>query len=388
MNKNTASTVVGLYNKYLIDLLLHAKARDTSTVGGLRRALREAGHKAIDPASPAYVRRAAKIMRCGEEVRKALVEDVETLEVLTDERVLSFEPLEGIPLRIIAAACGGRDDHDARTYVYILAALAATYLEVSDPGDSSIDDAESPLVGSVISVLSRAMTPDVNDDATQLVVDGILEDDIAMLLERVASASSFAADAKRDVANANANANADANAGCRPPLEDLLKTLKNSKIADMATEISKEIDLTGTEDPMELLSFDKLTDSNSMLGSIVAKVGSKIQNKLASGELKQDELIGEAVGFLKAFEGAAGGGGSGGNPLAGLISALGGAVSGGGASAGGSGKLMADGMKMAQGLGMGGMGGAAATAARGNGRSSLLERRDRLRAKAAAKNGV
>jgi hypothetical protein len=129
VNKNTASTVVGLYNKYLIDLLLHAKARDASSSspsGGLRRALRDAGHKAIDPVSSAYVRRAAGLLRCGEEVRKAFVEDVDTHDVLMDERVLSFEPLEGITLRMIAAACGGRDDHDARTYVYILAALAAT----------------------------------------------------------------------------------------------------------------------------------------------------------------------------------------------------------------------------------------------------------------------
>jgi hypothetical protein len=404
-SNNTAATLVGLYNKYLIDLILHAKARDATSGGGLRRVLREAGHKAIDPASSAYVHRAAKSLREDDSnsnsnsMRKAFVEDVETLDVLTDERVSSFEPLEGIALRAISLACGGREDHDARTYVYILVVLAATYLEVVDVDADADDegDAESPLVGSVISVLSRAMTApasgDEEENAQQLVVDGILEDDIAILLERVAAASSFAANAAAKAAaaaeaTAAAAAAADGPAPSTQPLEDLLKSLKNSKIADMATEISKEIDLSGTEDPMELLSFDKLTDSTSVIGSIVLKVGSKIQSKLASGELKHDELISEAVGFLKAFEGGTGGGGAGGaNPLAGLMSALGGAMSGGGAGGGENGNLMADVMKMAQSMGMGMGGGSAASSARGNGRSSLVERRDRLRAKAAAKKG-
>ena len=380
---NSVTTVASLYNKYLIDLLLHAKAADGGG-GSVRRALSVAGHKAIDPDSPVYIRCAAKSVAGGEDgskVCRALASDAGETSVLANEIAQAFELLPGVHLRSISAAYSSDDDQDscdARTYVYVLAVLAKTYGEVAGVGEDDDPAAENPLVNSVILTLTRQLGEDEGGSVdAQTVVDGIMDDDIAMLLKRVGAAHSQA-----QRRSERGGEQAGEPSASLPPLDDLLKSLKSSKIMDMASEIHKEIDLSGTEDPMELLSFDKLTDSNSVLGSIVSKVGSKIQSKLASGELKHDELIGEAMGFLKAFEGAAGGGGEGGaNPLAGILSALGGAAGGGG---GGTGNLMADVMRMAQGLG----GGAAAAAARGggNGRSSLSERRERLREKVLSKN--
>ena len=362
-------TLVGVYNKYLIDALLHAKSDDAD--GSLRRALRDAGHKAIAPDSVAYIEHAAASLR-RDGLRQALAEQVDTLTCLSDARALAFEPLPGIT---VATLTGGHDadDGDIRTYVYILATLGATYDEVVD------DDGDSPLVKSVIEVLSRAQQDD--ETGSSLIVDGIMEDDIAMLLERVAASAAAASMAAKSAAAATTAAEDDDDAAGQP-FEGLMKSLKNSKIADMASEISKEIDLSGTENPMDLLNFEKLADSSSVLGNIVSKVGSKIQGKLASGELNHDELISEAVGFLKAFEGGAGGGGADGNPLSGLLAALG-KGGGGGGGAGGGGGGMADILRMATAAASAaGVTGAAGggTGNRG-GRASFAERRDRMRSK-------
>ena len=70
------------------------------------------------------------------------------------------------------------------------------------------------------------------------------------------------------------------------------------KLVTLAQELSKEIDLTGIENPADLLNFSNLTSGNNVIGNIVSKVGSKIQQKLGTGELKQEDLISEAINMM------------------------------------------------------------------------------------------
>lgn len=76
------------------------------------------------------------------------------------------------------------------------------------------------------------------------------------------------------------------------------ENLMNTKLGSLAQEISNEIDLTGIENPADLLNFSNLTSGNNVIGNIVSKVGSKIQQKLGNGELKQEDLISEAVSMM------------------------------------------------------------------------------------------
>ena len=161
-----------------------------------------------------------------------------------------------------------------------------------------------------------------------------------------------------------------------------MKLLENSKIASMASEISGDIQLDPDTDPAELISFDKLADGNSPLGKIVSQVGSKIKSKLESGELKQDELLKEAVGFLKAFEGISGklgadSGSQGASSLMSSVMKMAGSLGGG---AGGGAGGMASALSMLSGLGgAGGLGGGGGS----HGRLSAEQRRERMRRKLA-----
>lgn len=73
----------------------------------------------------------------------------------------------------------------------------------------------------------------------------------------------------------------------------------NTRIGDIAKEIAGEIDVSSFGTNPEAFSLQGLMGSNSPIASIVSTVGSKIQSKIASGELKQEDLLSEAMGMLK-----------------------------------------------------------------------------------------
>jgi hypothetical protein len=276
-------TIARVYNKYLIDLVMGLK----SQAGGaqVKKALKEAGHMAIDPATTAHVEHALSTLP-----RKAVV-SLDPSEVLVDAGVLAFEPLRGVTLGALLCGSGGNKSGEEgggdsngngsaqRGYLYTLVTLCIVYSEVRDNGDGS-----DTLVSNVLEVLSRVQSGEAPDEA----LDGIMEDDVVAVLERLADVTAEMA-AERPA----------------PELDDIMNSLESSKIADLAKEISSEIDMSkiaSMENPMDLLNFSNMTDSNSVLGNIVSKVGSKIQSKLANGEMRHDELLSDAVSLLKAFD--------------------------------------------------------------------------------------
>lgn len=97
--------------------------------------------------------------------------------------------------------------------------------------------------------------------------------------------------------------------------------LQNTKIGNLAKEISEELDLSSLNisKPEDLLNMG----SNGVLGNIIGKVGSKIHAKIDKGELKHEDLMSEAMSMMSMLGGIGGGdGGAGGNPLGGAASFL------------------------------------------------------------------
>lgn len=289
-------TLVEVYNKYLIDLLLVAKRR----APGLKKVLKEAGHAAIDSSSAAHVAHASACLPL------EILSNIDPAESVNDDQVLSFEPLKGVSFAAISRFADGgeeKDSVDLPTFLYTLATLAMTYTVAASTGE---EDARNILVKGVLGRLS-ILQGSVEDDNKV-----VLDDDIGTLLGKLAIAIE---DSKVAETSKGGGVN---------PLEGLMSSLKDSKIAAMASEISKELDLSKLGDnPMDSMGFDKLGDGNSVLGDIVKNVGAKIQGKLANGELKQEELLSEAMGFIKAFEGFGGSSSKGGPDLSGLAGILG-----------------------------------------------------------------
>jgi hypothetical protein len=356
-----ATLLAAVYNKYLVDLIVQCKPDSP----GLKRALRAGGHSAIDPDSAEHVSHAASTLPL-----RALVDELDPADALSDPRVLAFELLHGVPLSAFLPAKdadatrrevegegkegkgegeGGGAAHSSSSsssssssqltaFVFVMATLSATYAEEVRVGSGS-GSGSGALANRVLSLLTRMplqVDPDAGDQAGALdeaSISAILDDDIVALLRKTAAA--------RDATMEEGEEARDAAVG---GLEDVMAALKDSKIADLATEITQEIDLSKLGDHLELkdlLDMNKLTDGNSVLGSIMGKVGSKLKDKLASGEFKQEQLMSEALGLLNAFQAGAskyngGGGGSGGggtNLLDSLMKSLGGDAPPGGSNA-------------------------------------------------------
>jgi len=109
-----------------------------------------------------------------------------------------------------------------------------------------------------------------------------------------------------------------------------LGEIENTSIGKLAKEIVDEVNLDEIKtelgnNPMDMMSA--LTNNNG-IGKIVASVGSKIQNKLMSGEINQEMLLQDALSLatkLPAMMGgmAPGGGGSQGlGDLSGMMSMI------------------------------------------------------------------
>jgi hypothetical protein len=123
-------------------------------------------------------------------------------------------------------------------------------------------------------------------DGEDVSMEAFLDDDMSSML-----------DALRELLTQDAKVNLD---DIAPDTEDTFKLFENSMIGSLAKEISEEINLSELDikDPAEFLKIENITDSNNVLGNIVHKVSSKIQNKIQNGNLKQSDLISEAMSLM------------------------------------------------------------------------------------------
>lgn len=292
MNRDT---LIRVYNKYLVDLLRVAKR----TSPELTSHLRSAGHKAIDPCADVHIRFASNQLQSpgggAGNAKSTLRRELTVLEVsdlLENATVLAFEPLSGVCFRqFLSADPSSSETSDAVAYLYILATLAIAF-----------DEQDDALSTSVLNVLSRAQAGNADPDADLLqTIDGILDEDIVILLEKIATIYRSTGD----------DGGASGKEGAVPDIEALLA---GSKLNDIAQEVSREIgsDLTGL-DP-STMTIDSLLDGNSPLGGIVGKIGRTIQTKLDKGELDHGALFREALTLMSGMTPQGGGGGPGGLP--------------------------------------------------------------------------
>lgn len=256
------------YNRHLISAIMKHKVGNPE----LKRQLRANGHSAIDADSPAYLEHAASTL--DESALDALLRDDWPA---MREGASAFEPLPGIP---IAAFAPAEPDATPPRCLFALAALAATSVR---------ERPEGALARAVIAALSGQRAR----------ADAILDDDIAGLLRRADIEAEGGADAQK---RGYAAVGAGADEGGATSVDALMEGLRGSKLGALAAEISNEVG--GPRD------FAEAGDMDGLLGNIVSKVGSKIQNKIASGEVSHEELLKEAFGFLSTFQACGGVGGN------------------------------------------------------------------------------
>lgn len=167
----------------------------------------------------------------------------------------------------------------------------------------------------------------------------------------MASSAKFAEDILKEQATkheAETEAGSGAGAGPLPGLFEGMDEGKfeekfmNSSIGNLAKEISQDLDLSdlqNLESPDDLMKAF-MNGGSGGLGSIIQKVSSKLQTKLASGDLNEEALMKDATQMMGMLNpalqsmglGGMGGGGGGGKGMEGmgnLFSMMGGLMGGG-----------------------------------------------------------
>jgi hypothetical protein len=314
--------IIFVFNKFYTCLIKDVKK---NTDDNLKDIIRK-HYKAIDKLSPEYIE--FFISSCNSKFNES-VEELEKYEILKDIKLGDILPVIN----------ENQDKEVFWNYYYILAVLALVYVEYKKEESENKDTNEVKI--NPVDILSQAVLDiltkkqkgdDVTDD-----ISVILHDDIQALLLKIKqvvldSSSSSSSSTKDKTTEPN-------------PFMNLFKGMEDSKICNLAQEISNDIDvsnlkLDSSEDIMKLLDF---SNSNNIMGDIIKKVSSRMHDKISNGELKQEDLFGEAMSMMGKMNmgGGAAGGGAGGSfgGLAGLMNMMGGA---GGAGVGGGGGGLAE----------------------------------------------
>lgn len=180
------------------------------------------------------------------------------------------------------------DRNKFKYYLYVLLVLAYIHdLEDMDNEKKNI------LLRKTVHLMSSVNETAMTDAMLEEQLDDILDDDIKTVLRKI----------NRDKIHA------------KEPIVDAppptfggdfkgLEFLNNSKIGQLAKEISSGIDMNklNINDPSEMMNpaalFGGGGENGNMFGDIIQTVGSTITEKINSGEINQEELMNEALGMM------------------------------------------------------------------------------------------
>ncbi len=314
---------------YMFNKFFSSFIKDLKTMNESFKTTIKNNYKVIDKSSEEYYN---LFWTNVEPHMKALVEMEDPSE---SELVSDIEIVKGITIKDVIALIDGNDKEAFWNYVNILLVFGLLYTESKTLLSSNTDNTDNTLeheAADSISSLnentqgcSKETSNDMNSQASNYLLfvkvvkilsliqkgedatdelEDVIDDDVRSLLSKIRNLHSSNDDVKIDPASDTLPAQPN----------DFLKSIENSHIANLAKEISKDIDISSLniESPEDIAKLMDVSGSNSFLGNIVSKVSSKLTEKIANGEMKQEDLMTEAMSMMNMFGGGGGGGAMGG----------------------------------------------------------------------------
>lgn len=339
---------------YVFNKLFSSFIKTLKEVGDELRPVIKKHYKVIDKSSNQYFEH---FWNSAEQKWKDFVDCENMMEV---DHLKHVEVANELNLDNIFNSVKNEDKDIITSHIYLLLIFAYLYAEINKETSQVQDNVKEEersshvLFNNVVEVLSLIQNNKRDSDAYKELMDSIVDDDIVKLLSKVLTFSGQVP--KQFDASSSATSN---------PLE-FLQGLENSKIASLAKEITSEIDLSNLsiDKPEDISKLMDMSDGNNFLGNIVSKVSNKLTEKLNTGELKQEDLMSEAMSVMGALNN--------GDGLGGLLKNMGGL--------GGLGDLMSNPM-MAEMMKMAKKGKVQTKNTHGSRKSSGMSTRDRLKKK-------
>lgn len=254
-----AAQQITVFNKILLSFLKDIRKKD----GEVKQTLKE-NYKIFDKRSDEYIVFVRSQMSEG--VLRAIQESEDLFE---SEDVLSMCVFRGVTIGdILEKVVGGNRDDERVVKLYVYMLLTILYFD-----EIEMEDNERSLL---LTKTFRLLNGEKID------MEEILDDTILKIMSRV--------EALREPSSTAAEG--------LPGLENGLEFMRNTKIGELAEEITRTIDL-GDLTKEDMMSPEKLfSGDNNVLSGIIQSVGSTIQTKLDKGELNQQELLNEAMSMM------------------------------------------------------------------------------------------
>ena len=270
------NNVCYMFNKVYLNLMKEVKDKNPDIKSKLK-----SNYKIFDKKSNEYITK--MVMNMNDTVTKALLDDDDILDKI---EIMNFEILVDITIDDILKKVVDNDDNSKNSlkyYVYILMVFGYIYkMEDLD------DDKKEILLKKTVDIINNVDTNKIsNEDDLDKYLEDILDDDLRKLLMKM-YADRMAV--KESVMKLDTD-----------DIDTGLEFLNNTKIGELAKEISSSIDMSkmNMENPEDLMNMNNLfTGSNNMLGDIIQTVGTKITQKIQNGEINQEELMGEALNMM------------------------------------------------------------------------------------------
>ena len=211
-------------------------------------------------------------------------------DILDNVEVLNMLLFENITINDLLIKVIKDNEHDKNTlkyYVYLLMLLSYIYkLEIDN-------DKKKILLETVLNIISVFDSNEIEKDDIDGLMEDIIDDDIKTVLWKIYDNKEYLKNivSKDDIVDDSYNG--------LPNLD----FMKNTKIGNLAKEISETIDVSklNIENPEELLNVENIFNgggSNNVIGDIIKTVGDQISLKIQNGELNQEELMTEALGMM------------------------------------------------------------------------------------------
>lgn len=264
-----AENICLIFNKIYLNLIKDIKDKDDEV-----KMLLKSSYKVFDKKSSEYMD--AFECQISDSVVDILTKDGE--DIFDNLYVLNVNLFKTITIQDVLKKVikdNNKDKDTFRYYVYILMVLGYLYkMEDID------DDKKYILLQKTLSIINSV---DKNDVDMEKSFEDILDDDIRKILYKMYK---------------------DRNTVKEPVMPfdmENLDFLQNTKIGNLAKEISESININqlNMEDPSKLLDMESMmSGSNNMLSEIIGTVGSKITQKIESGEINQEELMKEAMDMM------------------------------------------------------------------------------------------
>jgi hypothetical protein len=245
--------------------------------------------------------------------------DITLDDILNDVAVLESYPVKGVNMLTVktaSASDGGAALWGTLRYVYVLLVLHAIHKEQKQHSQLS-DDQKNERLQHVLRIFGKIQAAvydtaaDSDEKREQMVDDALAEtaDNCSSekhLVHLFRKYSECEAKVAQSVRRKNSSSSKTGAGG--EGKEDFESMFGNSKIGGLVKELMSEFNpdelnmdesLFDSQNPLEALSnFQNMMNSSSGVGSMLSRMGQKMQSKIGSGELRLDELIGETMGLI------------------------------------------------------------------------------------------